>query len=166
MMHQFTSFIFLLSFPSLIFCCKKNPPEPPCPPGFWEVPEGYKCIGSTNRLTECAKNHKCMNYARLCNGIRDLMYENDTLKYHYDSKTQRVIIVSNLSYTDGTPDENICTDEFCGTLLDGRTNRCPGTTRCIPPTKHYFHGTDIPIGPICSEVNPFVKTRFEEEKSQ
>ena len=162
MMHQLIILVFVFTLPSLIFCCKKNQP---CPPGFWEVPEGYKCIGSTDKLIECAKNHKCMNYAWLCNGIQDLIYENDEIKYGYD-KLGKFGLVSNLSYSDGTPDENICTDEFCGSLLDGRTHRCPGTTRCIPPTKHYFHGTDIPIGPICSEVNPFVKTRFEEEKSQ
>ena len=155
MMHQFMNLIFFFTLPSLIICCKKS-----CPPGFWEVPEGFKCIGSTDKLTDCAKNHKCMNYASLCNGIRDLMYENDELKYDFD-EFHRLKLVSNLSYTDGTPDENICTDEFCQTLLDGRTHRCPGTTRCIPPTKHYFHGTNIPIGPICSEVKSYLTIQFK-----
>ena len=144
-MHQFTSFVLLLILPSLILCCKsqpQKPPEPPCPEGFWEVPEGYKCIGVSGRKTDCEKNHKCMNYARLCDGDQDLEYENHT---------------SDSNYTDGTPDENICTNDFCAKLLDGRTHRCPGTTRCIPPIKHHFPGTDIPTGPICSEVKSIIR---------
>ena len=94
-MHQFTSIALFLILPSLILCCKsqpQKPPEPPCPEGFWEVPEGYKCIGVSGTMTDCERNHKCMNYARLCDGDQDLEYVN------HDSHS---------NYTDGTPDENI-----------------------------------------------------------
>ena len=153
-MHQFTSFVLFLIMPSLISCCKsqpQKPPEPPCPDGFWEVPEGYRCIGSSIGMTDCAKNHKCMNYAYLCNGDRDVEYENDTnTPWNSDS-----------NYTDGklwnTPDENICTKEFCATLSDGRTHLCPGTSRCIAPIKHHFPGTNISTGPMCSEVRAILR---------
>ena len=135
-MHHFASFVLFQFLPSLILCCKSQPQKPPCPEGFWEVPEGYKCIGVSGTMTDCERNHKCMNYARLCDGDQDLEYVN------HDSHS---------NYTDGTPDENICTNEFCATLLDGRTHRCPGTTRCIPPIKHHFPDTNISTGPVCSE---------------
>ena len=148
-MHHLISIVLFLILPSLISCCKsqpQKPPEPPCPDGFWEVPEGYRCIGRSIGMTDCAKNHKCMNYARLCDGDRDVEYENDT----------NTPWVSDPIYTDGklwnTPDENICTNEFCATLSDGRTHLCPGTSRCITPIKHHFPGTNISTGPMCSEV--------------
>ena len=133
---------YLISIlPSAIICCKSKAPkpvEPSCPDGFWVVPDGYKCMGGL-QMTDCAKNRKCMNYHYLCNGERNLMYEKDEFS-------------SDSNYTDGTPDEKFCTDEFCATLTDGRTRRCPGTTRCITPTANFFPGTQIPIGPMCSEV--------------
>ena len=134
--------IFIFTLPPAILCCKSRAPtpiEPPCPDGFWKVPDGYKCIGVSGSMTDCAKNHKCMNYAYLCDGERNLMYEKDKF-------------ISESNYTDGTPDETFCTDEFCANLADGRTKRCPETTRCITPTVNLFPGTAIPIGPMCSEV--------------
>ena len=132
-------FVLLLTLPCLVHCCKSKAPEPtkpPCPDGFWEVPEGWKCNGGY--LSDCANSQKCMNNAYLCNGARDLRR---LKKLNNDS-----------NYLEGSPDENSCTDEFCATLRDGRTRRCPGTTRCITPITNYFPGTDVAIGPICSEV--------------
>ena len=151
-MYRIAVFIFIFTLPSSIFCCKREKPplpEPFCPPGFWEVPDGYKCIDESHRMTDCTKNLKCMNCAYLCNGERNLMYENDT---YYNTLS---VFTNDFNYTNGTPDENYCTDEFCATpeVCGGRTKLCPGTTRCITPTKHHFPGTHIPIGPICSEVN-------------
>ena len=80
-MHHFASFVLFQFLPSLILCCKSQPQKPPCPEGFWEVPEGYKCIGVSGLMTVCERNHKCMNYALLCDGNRDLEYENDTSKW-------------------------------------------------------------------------------------
>lgn len=153
-MHQIAVFIFLLTLPSSIWCCKGRKPTTPehlCPPGFWEVPDGYRCIGQTHKMTDCAKDHKCMNCAYLCNGERNLMYDNDDHSIQYNLR-------NDSNYPNGTPDENYCTDEFCATpeVCGGRTKRCPGTTRCITPTKHHFSGTDIPIGPICSEVKSYL----------
>ena len=150
-MLKFARLVLFLCLPYLIFCCKsqpQKPPEPPCPEGFWKVPKGYKCIGTTDgywRNCESkshTKTHDCMKYTRLCDGEQDLEYRNHS---------------RDTNYPNGTPDENICTNEFCATLLDGRTHRCPGTTRCIPPIKHHFPGTDISTGPICSEVKTILR---------
>ena len=78
-------------------------------------------------------------YKYLCNGESDLRID------YTDKK-------DTIDYSNGSPDENICSDEFCSSLPDGRTKHCPGTTRCIAPTVTYFEGTNIPIGPICAEV--------------
>ena len=152
-MHKFDRFILFLCLPSLILCCKsqpQKPPEPSCPEGFWKVPEGYRCIGTTaGYWKNCEKKHECLKYTRLCNGEQDLEYRNHTGP-----------LLPDTNYPNGTPDENVCTNEFCATLLDGRTYRCPGTTRCIPPIKHHFPGTDISTGPICSEVKIFEDNYF------
>ena len=138
---------FLVTFPSFVISCKSKtsePAKPPCPDGFWEVPDGWKCNGGY--MTDCANDHKCMNYAYLCNGRRTLRRVDDRNN-------------SDANYPDGSPDENVCTDEFCSNLTDGRTRRCPGTTRCITPHVDYYKGTDIPIGPICAEVRLFLSRK-------
>ena len=136
---------FLISLPSFVLSCKSKTPEPEkvtCPDGFWQVPDEWKCNGLNH--VDCANDYRCMNYANLCDGKRSL-----SRRDHQD--------YSDENHRNGSPDENLCTDEFCSTLTDGRTRRCPGTTRCISPIVHYHSGTDIPIGPICAEVRPFLK---------
>ena len=142
-MQEASFIIFILISPSSIICCKgksPEPTEPPCPEGFWKVPDGYKCTGVRYGLTDCANNGKCMNYAYVCDGKRSMRSET----------------ASNNSI-EQEPDESLCTDEFCSTLVDGRTKRCPGTTRCIPPYT-FFPSTDIPMGPVCAEV---IKSMFK-----
>ena len=138
---------FLILFPTFVLSCKSKTPEPvkevTCPDGFWKVPDEWKCMRKYwDRDVECANDDQCMNYAYLCDGKRNLNRR--------DKKDDSYKI-----YLNGSPDENLCTDEFCSTLTDGRTRRCPGTTRCISPIVHYHPGTDIPIGPICAEVKSF-----------
>ena len=147
-MNNISYINFLILFPTFVLSCKSKTPEPVkeviCPDGFWRVPDGWKCIREHwNYNFECANHDQCMNYAYLCDGKRNLKRRD-----HQD--------YSDKSYRNGSPDENLCTDEFCSTLTDGRTRRCPGTTRCIPPIVHYHSGTDIPIGPICAEVTPSI----------
>lgn len=133
-------FVIIAALPKLAIGCKSKTPKPikpPCPEGYWEVPEGWKCNGADKG--DCFNNQNCMNYAYLCNGRRNLRRDGDQNN-------------SDSNYVDGSPDENLCTDQFCLRLKDGRSRRCSGTTRCITPTENYFEGTDIPIGPICAEV--------------
>ena len=142
---------FLILCPTFVQSCKSKAPEPEpepvkitCPDGFWKVPDEWKCMRKywVNRV-ECAIDDQCMNYAYLCDGERNLIRRD-----HQN--------FSDWRYRNGSPDENLCTDKFCSTLTDGRTRRCPGTTRCITPIVHYHSGTDIPIGPICAEVTPSI----------
>ena len=151
-MNNISYINFLILFPTFVLSCKSKTPEPVkeviCPDGFWRVPDGWKCIREHwNYNFECANDDQCMNYAYLCDGKRNLIRRD-----HQDYSDY--LEIYGLTYRNGTPDENLCTDEFCSTLTDGRTQRCPGTTRCIPPIVHYYSGTDIPIGPICAEVTP------------
>ena len=139
----------LILFPTFVVSCKSKAPEPEpvgvaCPDGFWKVPDEWKCMDKYREDTlDCVNNYQCMNYEYLCDGERNLRRWD-----HQD--------YSDRNYRNGSPDENLCTDEFCSTLTDGRTRRCPGTTRCISPIVHYHSGTDIPIGPICAEVTPYI----------
>ena len=144
-MDYITYINFLISMPAFVLSCKSKAPEPvkvTCPDGFWKVPDEWECNGINH--VDCANDYRCMNYANLCDGKRSL-----SRRDHQD--------YSDKNYWNGSPDENLCTDEFCSTLTDGRKRRCPGTTRCILPIVHYYSGTDIPIGPICAEVKPFLK---------
>ena len=144
-MDHTISFILLFGLPICALGCKSKAPKPHCPDGYWVIPDGWKSyleFGRNRNLTDrtynCSKNcDKCLNYKYLCNGERDLMRDGPLTAFEYSN---------------GSPDENICSDEFCSSLPDGRTKRCPGTTRCIEPTSTYFEGTNIPIGPICAEV--------------
>jgi len=140
-------FTFLVLLPGIILCCKSKPIKPPCPDGYWKVPNGWKCHGDwldpLKDMIHCANDYECMNSAYLCDGRRSIRRE-DTYSWEYGWNN------SDANYPDGSPDENMCTDEFCSSLTDGRTRRCPGTTRCISPSVNY-PSTDIPIGPICKE---------------
>ena len=141
------TFILFVTLPTFVFSCKsraQDPDSPLCPEGYWEVPEGWQAFAGYK--SDGFWNDKCMKYAYLCDGERSLIKAQYHNKYH--------------NYPDGSPDENNCTDEFCASLTDGRTKRCPGTTRCITPTVDYFEGTDIPIGPICAEVRDFETMNF------
>ena len=152
------SYILLISFlivlPGTVLGCKSKPVKPSCPEGYWKVPDGWKCHGHILDplidMIRCANDYKCMNSAFLCDGRRSIRRE-DTYSHDYGWNN------SDANYPNGSPDENMCTDEFCSTLTDGRTRRCPGTTRCISPTVNY-PGIDIPIGPICKEVKTFLLT--------
>ena len=147
-MYYTLSFILFFGLPLCALGCKSTAPEPSCPEGYWEIPDGWKIylfLNVTYDSTytcgkDCIKNYKCLNYKYLCNGERDLMRDGPLTAF---------------DYSNGSPDENICSDEFCSSLPDGRTKRCPGTTRCIEPTVTYFKGTNIPIGPICAGVTNF-----------
>ena len=147
-MYYTLSLILFFGLPLCALGCKSTAPEPSCPEGYWEIPDGWKSYLEFNRnrnLTggtyNSAKNcDNCLNYKYLCNGERDLMRDGPLTAFNYSN---------------GSPDENICSDEFCSSLPDGRTKHCPGTTRCIKPTVTYFEGTNIPIGPICAEVTNF-----------
>ena len=152
-MNNLLLFTCLASFPTIIVTCKSKPNKPLCPDGYWKVPDGWKCKGYPTwrntmiDMVHCTNDYKCINYANLCNGIRNTRRE-DAYSHSYGWNE------SDANYPNGSPDENLCTDEFCLTLTDGRRRRCPGTTRCISPTVNY-PGTDIPIGPICAEVKAF-----------
>ena len=130
--------IILVTVPSFVLSCKSNS-RPPCPEGYWQVPDGWKCDGGD--MTDCTNHQNCMHFSYLCDGERNLRRENE------DNYSEL--------YLDGSPDESSCTDEFCATLSDGRTRRCPGTTRCIMPSKNNFSGSGIAIGQICGEVLVF-----------
>ena len=124
------SFILLFGLPMCAQGCKSKAPEPTCPEGYWEVPDGWIQYDSNdakesiyNCGKNCNKNGKCLNYKYLCNGESDVMRDSTDL---------------TIDYFKGSPDESICSDEFCSSLPDGRTKRCPGTTRCIAPTITYF----------------------------
>ena len=117
------------SVPSL--CCKSSPP---CPAEFWKIPNEYRCFPRSRDQSNCANDRSCINYKYVCDGEQDVLHK-------------------SLRLRGPKPEEDICTDEFCATLPGGRTIRCPGTTRCIAPYTNYFNGTNIPIGPLCEEVD-------------
>ena len=146
------TFIFLVALPTFVFSCKskaQDPDKPLCPEGYWEVPDGWQAFGGYEN--NGVWNDKCMKYAYLCDGKRSLMTNGTPHAGH---------TLDTYDYPNGSPDENHCTDEFCASLTDGRTKRCPGTTRCITPIVDYFEGTDVPIGPICAEVRDYETINF------
>ena len=142
-MNYISNIHVLILFLTFVLSCKSKTPEPvkvSCPDGFWKVPDGWKCIRDYGENTfGCTNDDQCMSYAYLCNGRRNSERRDHQTYYWHE-----------------LPDEKFCTDEFCSTLTDGRTRRCPHTTTCIPPIVHYHSGTDIPIGPICAEVKTFI----------
>ena len=148
----------LILFLTFVLSCKSKTPEPvkvSCPDGFWKVPDGWKCIREYgDKTVNCANDDQCMNYAHLCDNKINLKRR--------DNQDN-----SDIYYRNGwaEPDEKFCTDEFCSTLTDGRTRRCPGMTRCITPVVNYYSGTDVPIGPICSEVTYILVSLYEQCKN-
>ena len=140
--------VLLLTIPSFTLSCKSRAlktEEILCPHGFQKVPKGFKCNGADN--IDCANDQDCINLAAyLCDGKPSIR------KMTSNSRNDGLL-------TDERPDENSCTDEFCAALDDGRTRRCPGTTRCIKPTTKYFPNTNIPIGAMCAEVRDNLYTK-------
>ena len=136
--------VLLLTIPSFILSCKSKASKTQeilCPNGFQKVPKGFKCNGANN--LDCANEQNCVNSAAyLCDGKPSIR------KADSNSRNDGLL-------TEDRPDENVCTDEFCAALDDGRTKRCPGTTRCIKPNRKYFPNTNIPIGAMCVEVRNY-----------
>ena len=147
--------VLFFTLPSFTLSCKSKAPkteEISCPSGFQKVPKGFKCNGADN--IDCANEQNCVNSATyLCDGKPSIR------KAASSSRNDGLL-------TEDRPDENVCTDEFCASLDDGRTKRCPGTTRCIKPNRKYFPNTNIPIGAMCAEVrdNYYQKYRIHEVK--
>ena len=143
------------SVPSL--SCKSSPP--PCPVGFWEIPIPYHCSPKSGRTTgNCANDGRCLNYKLLCDGEVDIGRKAFFCGTGLGGKVlygdpENVETWTLEKPDQRKPDEDLCTEEFCATLPGGRTIRCPGTTRCIAPYTKFFSGTNIPIGPICEEVD-------------